>query len=125
MADFQIKVDLLKLQGAAIKDMTAADGRTMRCVVIPIWEAGIYEGKKGVYLDLRAVETQNPQYEDTHFVKQSVTREKYSAMTEEQREAIPIVGNLKPVRKAQSAPLNYGNTPAREEAPLAEPPGLW
>lgn len=98
MGNFQIKIDLLKLQGAVVQDMRAADGSVKRCVVIPVWEAGVYEGKKGVYLDLRAVELRTPQYEDTHLVKQSVTSERYNAMSEEERNNIPIVGNLRPAR---------------------------
>lgn len=98
MGNFQIKVDLLKLQGAAMQDMRATDGSVKRCVVIPIWEARLYEGKKGTYLDLRAVELRTPQYEDTHLVKQSVTAERYNAMNEEERTNIPIVGNMRPTR---------------------------
>lgn len=98
MSNFQLSIDLLKLQGAALQDLRAADGSVKRCLVLPLWEAGLYEGKRGVYLDLRAVELQNPQFEDTHFVKQSVSADRYKAMSEEERSAMPIIGNLRPAK---------------------------
>lgn len=104
MSNFQLSIDLLKLQGAALQDLRAADGSVKRCLVLPLWEAGLYEGTKGVYLDLRAVELQNPQFEDTHFVKQSVSADRYKAMSEEERSAMPIIGNLRPAK-------SYANNP--------------
>ena len=98
MKNYQLSIDLLKLHGAALQDLRAADGGVKRCLVIPVWDAGLYEGKKGVYLDLRAVELQNPQFEDTHFVKQSLTTERYKSMSEEERSAMPIIGNLRPAK---------------------------
>lgn len=95
MSNYQLSIDLLKLQGAALQDMKAADGSVKRCLVIPVWDAGLYEGKKGVYIDLRAVELKNPQFEDTHFVKQTLSFERYKSMSEDERSAMPIIGNLR------------------------------
>lgn len=104
MANFTISADLLKLQGAAIQDLRAADGSVKRCVVIPIWDAGLYEGKKGVYLDMTAIELSSPRYEDTHLVKQSLTYERYKQMTEQERENIPILGGLRSAKSAKKGP---------------------
>ena len=79
---------LLKLKGkTAVKE----------CVVIPVEDSGLFVGEKGVYLNLTAIEYREQKYSDTHFVKMSVEREVYDALTEEQRNAIPIVGGLRPI----------------------------
>lgn len=52
-------------------------------------------GEKGVYLDITAIEIKNKvgESKDTHLLKQNVKKEVYDAMTEDQRNAMPILGN--------------------------------
>lgn len=94
MANFSIKADLLKLRGAFmmnIKGKTAVK----RCLCIPVDEAGVFVGEKGVYLNMTAVAMQEPKYGDTHFVKVNLDRDSYNALTEEERRAIPILGGMR------------------------------
>ena len=42
-----------------------------------------------------------PRYDDTHLVKQSLSKEVYQAMTEDERKAQPILGSLKPIETQQ------------------------
>lgn len=93
MANFSIKADLLKIKGAAIinlKDETA----TKRCLVIPVDDSGLFVGKKGVYLNMTAVEMREPRYGDTHCVKINLDRDAYNALSEEERRNIPILGGM-------------------------------
>lgn len=107
MDNYQLNIDLLRLQGAFVTNIKDRE-QTKRCVCIPIDDAGLYVGQKGCYLDLAAFQLQNSQYGDTHCVKQSLSKQKRDAMTEEERKALPIIGNMRPI---QSRTQNsVGNT---------------
>ena len=49
------------------------------------------------------VEVKNPQYGDTHLLKGDVPKEVYEQWTEEQRQAQPILGNVRPIGPKQQA----------------------
>lgn len=101
MANYSIKTDLLKLKGAFVTNLRGKTA-TKRCLIIPIDEAGLFVGEKGVYLNLTAIEMQNPKFSETHCVKVSLDKERYDAMTEEERQAQPIIGGMKQLERKQS-----------------------
>lgn len=123
MANYSIKTDLLKLRGAFV---TYIKGKTTtkRCLCIPIDESGLFLGDKGCYLNMTAIEMQNPQYSDTHCIKVSLDREVYERMTDEERAAQPIIGGLHELKnKPQAAvDLTANNNPyivgAEEDLPF-------
>lgn len=97
MQNFGIKIDLQKLQHAFLRNFK---GKTAvkRCIVIPIEDnPAIFLGEKGCYLSLTAVELGNPQYKDTHCLRGNIPNDIYEKMTDEQRKAFPILGNMRPV----------------------------
>lgn len=97
MQNFGIKIDLQKLQHAFLRNFR---GKTAvkRCIVIPIEDnPSIFLGEKGCYLNITAVELENPQYKDTHCLRGSIPNEIYEKMTDEQRKAFPILGNMRPI----------------------------
>lgn len=100
MANFGIKIDLLKLKNSFVTNLKGK-AATKRCLVIPIDDSGVYLGEKGVYLNLTAVEMREQWYGDTHVLKQSLPKEEYQAMSEEERRAQPILGSLKPLESQQ------------------------
>lgn len=102
MANYSIKTDLLKLQGAFVTDIKGKT-TTKRCLCIPIVESGLFLGEKGCYLNMTAIEMQNPQYSDTHCIKVSHNREVYERMTEAEKAAQPIIGGLHVLAKRQAA----------------------
>lgn len=105
MANFSIKTDLLKLKGAFVTNLKGKTA-TKRCLIIPVDDAGLFIGEKGVYLNLTAIEMQNPKYSDTHCVKVSLDKERYEAMSEEERKAQPIIGGMKQLeRQATEMPV--------------------
>lgn len=112
MANYSIKTDLLKLRGAFVTDIKGKTA-TKRCLCIPIEESGLFLGEKGCYLNLTAIEMQNPQYKDTHCIKVSLDREMYERMTDEERAAQPIIGGLHVLVKKQQAAvdLSAGSNP--------------
>lgn len=101
MSNSGIKVNLLKLQGAFVTNLKGKT-ETKRCLVIPVDDARLYVGQKGCYLNMTAIEMQNSQYGDTHCIKQNLDREVYEAMTEEERNAMPIIGSMRPLEKSQA-----------------------
>ena len=99
--NLSIKVNLTKIQGAALVNLKG-NTATKKCIVIPVDDAGLYVGEKGVYLDLQAIAYKDPKYADTHFIKPSIEKEKYNAMTKEEQDAIPIIGGVKILERKQN-----------------------
>lgn len=101
MANFSIKTDLLKLQGAFVTNLKGKTA-TKRCLVIPVDDAGLFVGEKGVYLNMAAIEMREPKYNDTHCVKVSLDKERVDAMTEDEKKMIPILGGMHPLESKQA-----------------------
>ena len=103
------------LEGAGLEVIRNTTGGILgkadmkRCLVIPIDDSGVYLGEKGVYLNLMAVEMQEQRYGDTHFLKQSLPKDMYQNMSDEERRAQPIFGALRPI-KSQQRQMNVTQT---------------
>lgn len=105
MANYSMKHDLLKLQGAFVTNIQGTT-TTKRCLCIPIDESGLVLGQKGCYLNTVAIEMREPKFADTHCIKVDLPKEQREAMTEEQLNAMPIVGGLHAIeRKVESMPV--------------------
>lgn len=97
--NYGIRIDLLKLKGAFMRNLQGRSA-TKKCIIIPVDECdGMFLGEKGCYLNMTAIEMQNPQYSDTHCIKPDIPKEQREAMTEEQRNAIPILGGLHAIER--------------------------
>lgn len=100
------KQNLLALPGAFVANI---QGRTAkkRCLCIPIEDAHLYEGEKGVYLNLNMWVSKDSKYGDSHYLTQNLSKEVRDAMTDEQKKSQPILGNVKvmelPPRQMQEA----------------------
>ena len=94
MSNISGKLNLMQLK-AAIRRMDGKNG-PIDCIVIPIEANHLFQGDKGIYLDLIAFEskTKNDAIKDTHLVKQSLPKEILDAMTEDEKKAMPILGNF-------------------------------
>lgn len=100
MANFSIKTDLLKLAGAFVTNLKGKNA-TKQCLVIPVEDAALFVGKNGVYLNLTAIEMREVRYGDTHCVKQSLYKDRYDALSEEERKALPILGGMHQLESRQ------------------------
>lgn len=97
--NYGIRIDLLKLKGTFMRNLQGRNA-TKKCIIIPVDECdGMFLGEKGCYLNMTAIEMQNPQYSDTHCIKPDIPKEQREAMTEEQRNAIPILGGLHTIER--------------------------
>ena len=86
-----VKLNLRQLSHAL---MTTPKGA--KVIVIPITENNLFEGEKGIYLDMVGFEVKNAEPgKDTHIIKQSFSKEKLEAMPEDVRKALPILGNAR------------------------------
>jgi hypothetical protein len=65
-------------------------------LIIPVVANNLVKGEKGIYLDLMGFEIKDKKADrkDTHLVKQSMPKEVYEAMSEQDRKDSPILGNM-------------------------------
>ena len=114
MSNYNIKTDLRKVRGAFVCNIKGK-AETKACLCIPLDSPDLYSGERGVYLDLTAWETQNNQYGDTHMLRVRVSKDRYNAMSDEERRGLPIVGNMRPVQSGveQQAAAQPAATAAR------------
>ena len=88
------KLNLAKLTHV-LMTKKGKDDKDVKCIVIPIQENNLFEDKEvNVYLDLIAFDLKNPKDNQTHLVKQSLPKEVREAMSEEERNNMPIIGSL-------------------------------
>jgi hypothetical protein len=86
-----LKINMRQLQHAL---MTTTKGT--KAIVLPIKENNLFEGEKGIYLDIIGFELKNHEEgKDTHLLKQSFSKEIRDKMSDEQIKAIPIIGNAR------------------------------
>lgn len=98
-----IRIDALKFSGAFMRNLKGKTA-TKRCLIIPVDDnPNIFLGEKGCYMNFTAVEVNNPQFGDTHLIKADLPKEVYEQMNDEQRNAQPIFGNVRPIRPREMA----------------------
>lgn len=108
----------LNLSGlkSVIKPQRFQDGSMQDCLVIPIDKNNLFKGEKGIYLELTHIPLKEPGKDgrkDTHLVKQNIPKEVYEAMTDEEKQATPIIGNT--IVWAGGASNHVGNAAAPVE----------
>lgn len=124
---FSGKLNLLKFRNAcivSIKGKTAIKSG----VFIPIDDNNLYVSAdeelrpKGAYVDFLAWENDEPgRYGDTHSIRQSVPKEAREMMTEEERRAVPYIGNMRPYEQpnmSDTAYAPYAQTDGMDDLPF-------
>ena len=89
----KMNINLAKFKHAITKTKKGTN-----CIVLPIEDNDFVLGKNNdVYLDLIAFEIKNkkPDQLNTHLLKQSIPKEKYEKLTDEEKTQKPIIGNAK------------------------------
>lgn len=116
MENYNIKIDVRKLN-----DVSYVKIKGRPCVVIPTdTNPEIFVGQKGIYLNLAAFTLREPsRFGDTHLVKSSPDKTVVDAMTEEQRKAIPIIGNMRPMKAVQMVAGTIDDSDIDEDLPEA------
>ena len=120
--NYSLKIDLRKLNGAFLGSV-----RGENCVIIPVEKNGIFCAQSGAaYLDLAAIELrQQGKFGGTHLVKRSLRKDERDRMTEEERNSLPILGDLKPFGAASvDAVAVEVSSPSDVQTPTAEASGV-
>ena len=93
-----------------LMEKTGKEGKPVKGLFIPIEANRLQEHEKGgIFLNIVAFEMKEAKEWATHIVKQSLTKAVRDTMTEEEQNALPILGNLK---TGGSAPTQSDNNAA-------------
>ena len=96
--NYNLKLDLSKLNKTGVANITGKSGNKVKCVVIPVDENDIFLSEKGgIYMDLSCFALKEEKYGQSHLVKRSLSKEERERMSEEECNRIPILGSLKPM----------------------------
>jgi len=88
------KINLAKFMHVITKKKNKA-GEEIEGIFIPIEMNHLFKSDKGnIFLDLVAFDAVNEEYKQTHAIKQSLPREVYDAMSEDERKSTPFIGHL-------------------------------
>ena len=122
MSNYGVKIDLLRLKNACRVTIPGKTSRR-RGIFIPFEDnSELYDGEKGVYLNLTVVEMKQPgQWGDTHIVKGNKQEDEYKAMSDEERKALPILGQMRPLERKtvqQPAPQVAATTDDDDDLPF-------
>lgn len=98
MSHYSVKVDLAKLNHV-VRELPKKGGGTTKVIILDGPSNHLFFSEKGaVYLDLVAFENKEIKFENTHSIKQSLSKEIRDKMTEDQVKNMPFLGNMKPIR---------------------------
>ena len=93
MKNFTVKINLALMN--SVKLITSKKDNE-KYVCIPLSENYIFEGKKGLYLDLTAY-SYDGKFGESHFLKNRIPKDIYEKMSEEDKRNTPILGSLSPL----------------------------
>ena len=124
MGNFQGKLDFLKFKNSCVISVKGKTGEK-KGVFVPIEDNGLFvttdenNKAKGAYFNFAVFENkQVGKYGDTHMIKPRVGKEIRAQMSEEDKRAIPIIGNMRPLdSQSPSVPQNEIVTTASPAAP--------
>lgn len=95
MSSISAKINLTTLKSV----ITKRKGKSgeVEGIFIPIEANHLFKSEKGnVYLDLNAFELKEKKEDgDTHLIKQSLPKDVYKSMSDDEKRELPIIGNLK------------------------------
>jgi hypothetical protein len=100
MSNYNIKLNMAAFKHS-VKKMKGKPGpngeeRLVECLVIPLEANHLFRGEKGLYMDITAIEVKQPKFDDTHLLKQGLPKDVYDKLTEDEKKATPIFGNMGP-----------------------------
>lgn len=122
MGNFQGKLDFLKFKNSCVISVKGKTGEK-KGVFVPIEDNGLFvttdenNKAKGAYFNFAVFENkQVGKYGDTHMIKQSIDKDARSKMSDEEKRAIPILGNMKPMELQNVAkPVEAPDAPVVQE----------
>jgi len=117
MANLNIKLNLQNLKCACRFEKSKSG--LVECLIIPLESNYLFKGEKGVYLDLTAFELKEAKDKKTHLIKQQLPKEVFKAMTDEEKKATPILGDVTTWEHTEAAPVsNLTPLPEGDDLPF-------
>lgn len=104
MSNLNIKLNLQNLN--CVCRFEKGKSGPVECLIIPLEANHLFKGTKGVYLDLTAFELKEKKENKTHLVKQQFPKDVFKAMTDEQKKATPILGDVSVWEHTESEPVS-------------------
>ena len=93
MKNFNVKINLALMNG--VKTITSKKNNE-KYVCIPLSDNYIFEGRKGLYLDLTAY-SYDGKFGESHFLKNRIPKDIYEKMSDEDKKNTTIIGSLSPL----------------------------
>lgn len=90
MENFSVKINLAQMNG--VKTITSKKTNE-KYVCIPLSDNYIFEGRKGLYLDLTAY-SYDGKFGESHFLKNRIPKNVYEKMSDEDKRNTKIVGSM-------------------------------
>ncbi len=117
MANLNLKINLQNLHCACRFEKGVAG--PVECLIIPLEKNHLFKGEKGIYLDMTAFELKEKKDNQTHLIKQTLPKEVFQKMTDEQKRATPIIGNISTWEHKEADPISDVTTlPAESDLPF-------
>lgn len=115
-----MSLNITNIRGAFVRSLKGRS-ESKPCVIIPIDEQTMFVGEKGIYIDLVAFplkeEHKNGDNDErTHSIKQSFRKEFRESLSEDERKAIPFIGNVS-VFKRENVATQAAAMPPMEMMP--------
>lgn len=118
MDNFLISVQLTRLEGVGRVLLKGKDGKKIDCLAIPIEKNFLSISQTNeVYLNAVAWSNDSLKNGQTHLLKQSYPKEIADKMTIEQKRAVPIIGNVKPMLQKRELETYSLDAPGPDEGP--------
>ena len=118
MKNFNVKINLAFMNG--VKLITSKKDNE-KYVCIPLSDNYIFEGKKGLYLDLTAY-SYDGKFGESHFLKNRIPKDIYEKMYDEEKKNTPIIGSMSPLEMdngiAEKADYQDFDEVSNEDAPF-------
>lgn len=120
--NYNLSIDICKLHDSGLATLK---GR--RCIIVPLEANGLEEKNGKVFIpatmwertDRNSGKPVPDQYGSTHYLRLNLKKEVRDAMTDEERKAIPYLGNAYPAEPRQEAarqlPVTDNDLPAGDE----------
>ena len=93
MKNINVKINLALMN--KVQTITSKKNNE-KYVCIPLSNNYIFEGRKGLYLDLTAY-SYDGKFGESHFLKNRIPKDVYEKMSDEDKKNTPILGSLSPL----------------------------
>lgn len=116
--NYKLKIDYAKLKRVGVAHIQGKTGK-VKCVVIPVDENNIFLSEKGgIYQDFNAFEMKKESYGQSHILKPAIPKEEFDRMSDDEKNAVSIVGSLSPLKARQAEVTEEAQADPEDDLPF-------